>query len=152
MPTVRRKLDLPYRSDDLFELVSDIKRYPEFIKWIKALRVLSPEQNGFVHTCIGEAVIGFKGFTERFATHVRSNQATTTVDVALARGPFRKLQNTWTISPSSHGSELHFYLDYDFSNPVLKALAVSNSAIAIDKIMTAFLAEAEKRYTPVSAT
>ncbi|MEO1029229.1 MAG: SRPBCC family protein, partial [Pseudomonadota bacterium] len=109
-----------------------------------------PEQNGFVHTCIGEAVVGFKGFTERFATHVRSNRATTTVDVALARGPFRTLQNTWTLSPISSGSELHFYLDYDFSNPVLKALAASNSAIAIDKIMSAFLTEAEKRYTPVS--
>lgn len=146
MPQITRHLDLPYKATEMFELVSDIQRYPEFIKWITALRVKSPDQNGAIITCIGEAIIGFKGFTERFATHVRANFETLTVDVALADGPFKKLENRWTMSHRDNGCHLQFEIDYEFSNPVLRVLAASNTDLAIDKIMGSFLVEAKKRY------
>lgn len=146
MPQITRHLDLPYQAKDMFELVSDIQRYPEFIKWITALRVKSPMQSGAVVTCIGEAIIGFKGFTERFATHVRADFETLTVDVALADGPFKKLENKWSMTAAETGSHLQFDINYEFSNPVLRALAASNTDLAVDKIMSSFLTEAEKRY------
>lgn len=150
MPQITRHLDLPYAETDMFALVSDIQRYPEFIKWITALRVKSPQKEGAVVTCIGEAIIGFKGFTERFSTHVRANFETLTVDVALADGPFKKLENRWIMTPREGGSHLEFQIDYEFSNPVLRALAATNTDLAIDKIMGSFLKEADKRYMPVA--
>ncbi|MEL7481551.1 MAG: SRPBCC family protein, partial [Pseudomonadota bacterium] len=59
-------LTVPYEPDDMYRLVAGIESYPHFIKWIKALRVSQPRTEGQVHHCVGEAVVGFKGFTEQF--------------------------------------------------------------------------------------
>ncbi len=147
MPEHQQSLDVPYTPDQLFELVSDIARYPEFIKWIKALRVSAPKSEHGLHTCVGEAVVGFKGFTESFSTTVEAHAANRTVHVKLVRGPFRKLENAWRFRDNGQGGALiDFRIDYEFSNMILRALASSNRDAAIDRIMTAFLDEAKRRY------
>ncbi|MEO9969557.1 MAG: type II toxin-antitoxin system RatA family toxin [Hyphomonadaceae bacterium] len=147
MPKHHQTLDVPYTPDQLFELVSDISRYPEFIKWIKALRVSSPKQYGPLHSCVGEAVVGFKGFTESFSTSVEAQSEQRTVSVNLVRGPFRKLANNWQFSDNGQGGAIiDFRIDYEFSNFVLRALASANRDVAIELIMAAFLDEAKRRY------
>lgn len=147
MPKHHQSLNVPYAPEQLFELVSDIVRYPEFVKWIKALRVSNPQVNGDLHTCIGEAVVGFKGFTESFSTSVAANSEDKTVVVKLVRGPFRKLENNWRFSSNYEGgSVIDFTIEYEFSNLILRALASANKDIAIDRIMGAFLDEAKRRY------
>lgn len=131
----------------MFDLVSDIERYPEFVKWISALRVTNPHFEGEVRHCIGEAVVAFKGFTQSFSTAVIADPIGKRVDVTLVRGPLRKLQNRWTFEPHAEGGTLvSFYVDYDFSNIVLRALARANHDLAIDRIMGTFLREAKRRY------
>ncbi len=140
-------LTVPYRPDDMFSLVSDIEAYPRFIKWIKALRVSQPRDDGQVRHCIGEAVVGFKGFTERFATSVAADAAARTVTVRLVRGPFRRLENDWRFEPEGEsGTRIHFRIDYEFSNFMLQALAMSNRENAVRRIMESFLDEAERRF------
>ncbi len=147
MPKHHQALNVPYTPEQLFELVSDISRYPEFIKWIKALRVSGPKTEGPLHTCVGEAVVGFKGFTESFSTSVAAHSEDKTVAVKLVRGPFRKLENNWCFAADGAGGTIiDFTIDYEFSNLILRTLANANKDIAIDRIMGAFLAEAKRRY------
>ena len=147
MPTHRQKLNVPYTPEQLFELVSDIARYPEFIKWIKALRVSGQKTDGPRSTCIGEAVVGFKGFTESFSTRVEADADQRTVAVKLVRGPFRKLDNHWAFSANEQGGAIiEFTIDYEFSNLILRTLASANKDTAINRIMSAFLDEAKRRY------
>lgn len=147
MPEHRQSLDVPFTPDQLFELVSDISRYPQFIKWIKALRVSLPKQDGPLHSCVGEAVVGFKGFTESFSTTVDAHSEQHTVLVKLLRGPFRKLENSWAFKDNGKGGAIiDFRIDYDFSNLILRTLASANKDIAINRIMDAFLSEAKRRY------
>ena len=147
MPTFNKTLSLPYRPEQMFDLVSDIKRYPEFVRWVSALRVLHPSTEGNVHTCTGEAVVAFKGFSQTFATSVRSDKGPLTVDVSLVRGPLKHLENKWRFEAEGEaGCKVHFAVDYDFSNFILRALAKANHDIAVDRIMGTFLAEAKRRY------
>jgi len=147
VPKHRQTLKVPYTPEQLFALVSDIARYPEFIKWIKALRVSQPNTEGPLHTCVGEAVVGFKGFTESFSTSVEAHSEQHTVVVNLVRGPFRKPDNYWQFSSHADGcATIDFTIDYEFSNFVLRALANANRDVAIDRIMSAFLDEAKRRY------
>jgi len=147
VPEHHQSLDVPYTPGQLFELVSDIGRYPEFIKWIKALRVSAPRTENGLHTCVGEAVVGFKGFTESFSTAVEAHAANRTVRVKLVRGPFRKLENAWQFRDNGQGgATIDFRIDYEFSNMILRALASANRDAAIDRIMSAFLDEAKRRY------
>ena len=142
-------LNVPYAPGQMFDLVSDIETYPNFIKWVKALRKSRPRDEGPVHHCVGEAVVGFKGFTERFSTSVAADKDRHTVEVRLVRGPFRKLENDWAFTRTPTGdTQIRFRIDYQFSNPVLAALAVANRDLAVSKIMEAFLREAKRRYAP----
>lgn len=149
MPSYSKSISLPYKPEQMFELVSGIERYPEFVRWVSALRVLDPKIEGSVKTCVGEAIVAFKGVTQTFATHVRSDAAASSVNVSLARGPLKRLENSWRFEPEGEaGCRVHFDVDYDFSNFILRALARSNHDRAVDLIMGTFLAEAKRRYSP----
>ena len=141
------ELILPYRPDQMFDLVSDIQRYPEFVRWITALRISKAhEENGIRH-CIGEAVVAFKGFTNTFATRVKAAPLEKRVEVSLVRGPFKHLLNTWDfVSHGEAGTRINFYIEYEFSNFILRALARANHEYAIKQIMQTFIDEAKKRY------
>lgn len=147
MPSHKQSISLPYSPEQMFELVSDIKRYPEFVRWISALRVRDQKTDGDVHSCVGEAVIAFKGFTQTFATKVLADSKSSSVAVSLVRGPLKRLENQWRFEPDGDtGCKVHFNVDYDFSNFILRALARANHDTAVDRIMGTFLAEAKRRY------
>ncbi len=147
MAVYTRSLTVAHRAGDLFELVSDVRRYPDFIKWVKALRVSQERQEGEVRHCLAEAVIVFKGFTERFSTHVSADPAAHAVKVDLASGPFHHLRNNWSITGLPNGkSEVEFHIDYEFRGFFLRTFAAANTEMAVRRIMDAFLDEAARRY------
>lgn len=147
------RLIVPYAPADMFTLVADIETYPRFIKWVKALRKSRPRDEGDTHHCIGEAVVGFKGFTEQFSTTVAADRSALTVQARLVRGPFRTLENDWLFREMPDGrTEIEFRIDYQFSNPILSALAATNREKAVQKIMDSFLTEAAKRFQPIAKT
>ena len=153
MPVVNTEIVTHHSPENLFQLVSDIARYPEFIRWIKAMRVSSEREDSGVSYKLGEALVGFKGFTERFATNVIADPAQSTVTAKLVRGPFRKLKNTWEFSAIEPGkTRVKFHIDYEFSNPVLAMLARKNTDSAIENIVKSFLMEADRRYGPENAS
>jgi len=152
LPVVNTHIVSHHKAEHLHGLVSDIDRYPDFIKWIRAMRVTDERQVGRVKHMVGDAVVGFKGFNERFSTAVISDPEAMTVDVGLVRGPFRHLKNKWSFAVQVDGqTRVDFFLDYRFSNPVLTMLAAANSDIAVAKIMNAFLREADTRFPDVPA-
>ena len=150
MPVYDTIVTVPHAAENMFELVSDISRYPEFIKWIRSMRVTPQPSIGHTRHLLGDARVGFSGFTERFATSVQADPENLTVQADLVRGPFRRLHNFWTFHPREDGqTNVDFHIDYEFSNIVLRMLAKSNFDLAVNKIMTAFIAEADRRYTRV---
>lgn len=147
MPSYRKQVVLPYHPDQMFELVSDIERYPEFLKWVRALRVSNPRDEGDVHSCTSEALVAFKGFTQTFSTDVIADGAAKTVEVRLVRGPLKRLENLWRFEPhGDDGTHLFFEVDYAFSSFILRALAQANHDLAVDRLMGMFLKEAKRRY------
>jgi coenzyme Q-binding protein COQ10 len=144
-------MDLPYRPEDLFDLVSDVGRYPEFIKWIRSLRCLSEHEEGQNFRCRAEATVGFQGFTETFITDVDARRSELAIDVSLVRGPFRKLANAWRFLPGGRGTTVEFAIQFEFRNFVLQTLADANKAFAVRKLIEAFEAEAARRYRKVDA-
>lgn len=149
MPRFTKTLRVPYGPEQCFALVSDIARYPDFIRWITALRVSEQRQTGpGVNECLGEVVVGFKGFSERFSTRVVADEPARRVTAALVRGPFRKLFAEWRITESVAGaSDVSLEIHYEFRNPVVAFLAAANHDLATDRILSAFLYEARRRYS-----
>ena len=148
MPRYTTTLTLPYAADDLFDLVADIKRYPDFVRWIRTMAVSGERTDSAgVRHALGDARVGFRGFSERFATQTAADPAARVITASLVRGPFRKLENRWTFTPEATGAtRIDFEIDYAFSNPILAMLARTNLGLAVDRIMAAFKDEAARRY------
>jgi len=148
MPKVSEQVLIPHSAENLYELVRDIRRYPEFIRWIRSVS-LSQEQGSAeeAYSCLGRASVHFKGFDEQFSTYVTADPIARKIEVILERGPFRHLRSRWQFDPREDGkTRVHCFIDYEFKNPVLGLLARSNSRLAVDKIIGAFRAEADRRF------
>jgi coenzyme Q-binding protein COQ10 len=148
--THRLSLDLPYRPVDLFDLASDVGRYPDFIHWIQSLRLLSEQEEESRMQCRAEVTVGFKGFRETFITDVDARRDDLAIDVTLVRGPFRKLSNAWRFQPIATRTRVDFSIEFEFRNFVLQALADANKAYAVRRVIDAFVAEAGRRYQKVA--
>jgi coenzyme Q-binding protein COQ10 len=145
----RETLDLPYRPEDLFDLASDVGRYPDFIGWIRSLKLISEQEEEKRMRCRAEVTVGFKGFNETFITDVDAKRDELLIDVKLVRGPFRKLGNQWRFQPIPTGTRVEFFITFEFRNFVLQALADANKTFAVRRVIDAFVAEAARRYSKV---
>ena len=94
MPTHAEKRVLSYTPEQLFALVADIERYPEFLPWCLAARVKERRAD----LIVADLVIGFRMFRERFTSRVALDPPRR-IDVTYAEGPFRRLTNRWVFEP-----------------------------------------------------
>ena len=118
MPTHAEKRLLPYSQEQLFELVADIDRYPEFLPWCVATRIRS--RTGKI--VIADLVIGFKMFRERFTSEVTLARPDR-IDVRYTHGPLRYLNNHWIFRPADDGQcVIDFYVDFEFRSYLLQKM------------------------------
>ncbi len=148
MTKFHRIVRIDHTADNLYDLVADIQKYPTFIRWIQTMDVKHLSSRGNENSKIGTAKIGFKGFSETMATRVDANAEARTIKVSLVSGPLKKLENHWSFKEAETGSgtDIDFSVDFEFRNFLLRALAASNFELAVNRIMAAFVAEADRRY------
>ncbi|MBI1198201.1 MAG: type II toxin-antitoxin system RatA family toxin [Phenylobacterium sp.] len=139
---------LPYAPDQLFTLVGDVARYPEFVPWITAMRTWNArDHGGGVDTLDAEAGVGFSFLRERFATRVRRDAGERQIDVSLLSGPFRKLVNQWRFLPEGEGdTRIEFDIDFQFKSRLLDGLLAANFHHAVERLMGCFEDRAKALY------
>lgn len=139
---------LPYAPDQLFALVGDVARYPDFVPWITHMRTWNAQPTGDGRDVLdAEAGVGFAFLKERFATRVRRDAAARTIEVSLLSGPFRRLENRWAFSPEpGGGARIDFDIDFAFKSRLLEALLAANFNHAVERLIGCFEAEAARRY------
>ena len=138
---------LPYQPRQLFDLVGDVERYPEFVPWVRRLGARNRREAGEgVTTLDAEADVGFSIVHERFATSVRLDEPNLCIDVDLISGPFRHLKNRWRFAPHPQGTELRFEIDFEFKSRLLTTLFAANFRYAVDRIVGCFETQAKALY------
>ena len=143
MPTHAEQRILPYRPDQLFDLVADIERYPEFLPWCVAARVRSRREN----EVIADLVIGFKMIRERFTSRVKLDRANRRIDVAYTEGPFKYLNNHWIFEETPEGAtRLDFFVDFEFRSVMLQKIIGMLFNEAVRRMVAAFEGRAKALY------
>ena len=138
---------LPYTADQLFELVGDVEKYPDFVPWITSMRTWNArELGGTVNQLDAEAGVGFSFLKERFATRVRRDRGNLQVDVNLLSGPFRRLTNRWRFLDDPGGTRIEFYIDFQFKSRLLEGLLKANFHHAVERLMGCFEDRAKALY------
>ena len=143
MPTHAEKRVLTYRPDQLFDLVADIERYPEFLPWCVGARIRNREDN----VIVADLVIGFKMIRERFTSRVRLDRPGLRIDVAYTDGPFRYLDKHWLFEPLPEGRcRIDFYVDFEFRSLVLQKIIGVLFNEAVRRMVAAFESRAKQLY------
>ena len=128
MPTHAEKRILRATPEQVFDVVADVRRYPEFLPWCVGARVIT--RTDAVLTA--DLTIGFKMFRETFRSEVTLDPPGH-VQVRYLNGPFRYLNNQWRIAPHAQGCEVDFFVDFEFKSRLLQAVigTVFNEAVRL---------------------
>ena len=145
MPTHGERQIVPYRPDQLFDLVADVDKYPQFLPWCVAARVRSRTGRELV----ADLTIGFGPFRETFASRVTLDRPHR-VRVRYENGPFRYLNNQWEFLPHPPGCEVDFFVDFEFRSRILQAAIGVVFNEAVRRMVGAFNKRAREVYGPSS--
>jgi ribosome-associated toxin RatA of RatAB toxin-antitoxin module len=138
---IERSIVLPFTREQLFSLVSDIPRYPEFVPYCLDAKILN-ENQGVVE---GSLRAGYKGLGYNFATQ-NTNQAPEQIKMKLLSGPFQRLEGDWFFDETAHGTQIRLKLTIVFKNPILGMMFKHKIDELTDLVMKAFIDRARVLY------
>jgi coenzyme Q-binding protein COQ10 len=142
MPGIRETRRLPYSAEQMFDLVADVARYPEFLPWVVATRVRSDDGTEM----LADMLVGFKALREKFTSRVIKHRPRR-LEVIYIDGPMRDLDNVWHFRPLADGGcEIDFCVDFTFKSKMFEMLAGSYFDRAFHKMVAAFEARADVLY------
>jgi len=142
VPKHAEKKHLPYSAEQMFDLVADVGRYPEFLPWCRGARVRRREGD----LIVADLVIGFKGITERFTSRVELDRENYIIDVSYEDGPFKYLENHWKFIPEEGGCLVDFYVDFEFRSRFLQHMIGMVFTEAVRRMVNAFETRARALY------
>lgn len=146
MTARRTTTRVPYTADEMFDLVADVKRYPEFVPHCTALRILQSDAVNGQGTMIAEMVVAYRAFRDKFKSRVTLDKAHHRIEADYLEGPFRKLHNIWRFEPLDDGSNVEFTIDFEFRNVFMQATAGFVFERVFAKMSDAFIARASVVY------
>lgn len=133
---------MPFRPDQLFDLVADVKRYPEFLPWCVGARIRSSGEA----LIVADLMIGYKMVRERFTSKVTLNPAACRIDVEYADGPFKYLDNYWIFHEHPDGCLVDFHVDFEFRSAMLQKIIATLFNEAVRRMVAAFEERAHALY------
>lgn len=147
MPSHSETRHLRYTADQMYALVADVARYPEFLPWTAAARVRSvtPQADGS-EVMEADLVISFKVFRERFGSRVVLWPAARRIETEYLDGPFRHMRSNWSFRAAEGGCEVSFDVDFAFKNRLLQSAADLFFYEAMKRVVRAFEQRAADLY------
>jgi len=146
MPKFETTRRVRHSPDQMFALVADVERYPEFLPLCESLTVRSRRERDGATLLVADMTVGYRAIRETFVTQVLLKPAERRIDVQYVEGPFRSLENRWTFLQAPVGCDVVFFIEYEFRSRMLGALMGSMFERAFRMFSEAFERRAEAVY------
>ena len=147
MPTHSETRHLPYSPQQMYDLVADVERYPEFLPWCAAARIRDTREAEGSTVMDADLVISFKVFREKFGSRVTLWPGESRIDTEYLDGPFRYLKSNWQFAESPDGGcDVSFFVDFEFRNAILQRVIGLVFNDAMQRIVRAFETRAHELY------
>ncbi len=142
MPSHHERRLLPHSAAQMYDLVADVRAYPQFLPWVSAIRVRQDDDREM----IADMIVGFKNLRETFSSRV-VKQPKSAIIVDYLDGPMRSLHNQWLFEDvPTGGSQVDFSVDFSFRNALFEAMAGQFFDSALRKMTGAFVGRADALY------
>lgn len=150
MPKFETVRPVRHRPDQMFALVADVERYPEFLPLCQSLRIRDRRESDGKTLLVADMTVAYKMVKETFASQVLLKPEEHRIDVKYVDGPFRYLDNRWDFEPRPGGGcDVKFFIDYEFKSRTLGLLMGSMFDFAFRRFASAFETRADEIYGPV---
>jgi len=144
MTTYTEKRTLPYTPEQLFTLVADVERYPEFLPWCKDCKILRYKKGKDVF--FSDLIVGYKMIKESFGSKV-TLEAPNHIYVEYTSGPMKHLSNHWNFLHEEEGScTIDFFVDFEFKSNLLQSIMGGFFNDIVHKMVKAFESRAFALY------
>lgn len=142
MPTHSEERILPYTAEQMFSLVMDIEKYPEFLPWCIGARINSKSKNDLD----ADVLIGYKMFREKFSSRVHFTRPKE-IEVEYLKGPMRHLHNKWVFKDLKDSQcQIDFYVDFSLKTKLFESLVDQFFHKALVRMVNAFEGRALEVY------
>jgi coenzyme Q-binding protein COQ10 len=147
MPKFETTRHVRHSREQMFALVADVERYPEFVPMCERLAVRSRRERAGATLIVADMTVGYKALSETFTSQVVLRPDLHRIETRNVEGPFRHLENRWVFEQASDGgTEVHFAIEYEFKSRMLGAVMGSMFDRAFRMFAEAFEARADKIY------
>jgi coenzyme Q-binding protein COQ10 len=137
-----------HKASEMFDLVADVERYPEFVPLCHQLKIRqrTAKADG-TEVVVADMTVSFKLVKETFTSEVTLDRANLKITVRYLRGPFSSLENRWTFEPrGDNACDVGFFIDYEFKSRMLAMLMGSMFDAAFARFSAAFEKRADAVY------
>jgi coenzyme Q-binding protein COQ10 len=148
MPQFSSKRRVKHSASEMFDLVADVERYPEFVPLCNSLKIRqrTPKPDG-TEIVVCDMTVSFRLIREAFTSEVTLDRANLKILVKYLRGPFSNMENRWTFEPKSdHACDVGFYISYEFRSRLLAMLMGTMFDTAFQRFAAAFEKRADVVY------
>jgi coenzyme Q-binding protein COQ10 len=148
MPSFRTKRRVRHAAADMFDLVADMERYPEFVPLCQRMRVRGRTRRAEgVEVAVAAMTVAYRVISETFTSRVTLNKPELTIKVEHIHGPFSILDNRWSFRPVTEDScDVEFFIVYEFKSRMLGLLMGAMFEVAFRKFEHAFERRADVIY------
>ena len=158
MPRFSNRRRVLHRADQMFDLVADIERYPEFVPLCHAMRITKRTHLPDREIVVAEMQVAYKLIREKFTSRVTLLRSERTILVEYLDGPFRRMENRWTFRPLDDRTgrgpeavpacEIAFFISYEFRSRTLGLLMGAVFDTAFRRFASAFESRADAVFGP----
>jgi coenzyme Q-binding protein COQ10 len=142
MPQFRTTRRVSHSAQEMFALVSDVERYPEFVPFCERLEVRGRRREESREILVVDMTVGYKLIRESFTSKVTVDREACEIRADYLDGPFRTMENSWSFAPLPEGGcEVRFCIEYEFRSMALAALM----GALFDRVFRTFADAFEKR-------
>jgi coenzyme Q-binding protein COQ10 len=148
MPQFRTRRQVRHAATEMFDLVADVERYPEFVPLCAGMRVRSrTEREDGRSVLVAVMTIAYKLVRQSFTSRATLDRENRTIFVEYLDGPFSRMQNRWAFHPQGdHACEVEFFIDYEFRSRAFAMLAGAVFDQVFRRMAAAFEARADAVY------
>ena len=147
MPRFASSRSVPHSATDMFDLVADVERYPEFVPLCAGLSVRSSRHDGERRLLIAAMTVAYGPLKQTFTSRVVLDRGALTVRAESVDGPFRRMENAWGFEPmDEEACVVRFAIEYEFRSRMLAGLMGGMFDRAFGTLADAFEARADAVY------
>ena len=147
MPQFSTKHRVRHAATEMFDLVADVEKYPQFVPLCSALAVKSRTEKNGTTILVADMTVAYKIVRETFTSRVTLDRSDLKILVEYLSGPFQRMQNRWTFYPmGDEACDVEFFIDYEFRSRALAVLMGAMFDAAFRRFAAAFEQRADEIY------